>query len=122
MKAKKETWFGKFIDDRKSWYLHFFKNRENMKKIKGDKIKIDIQRGNITKRLSGKRKSTKEMEKKMKININFTIEYEKPKNKKDYSKLIKKIKKHYEENATIPSIKNLNWKQISEIGIALKIQ
>lgn len=58
----------------------------------------------------------------MKININFTIEYEKPKTKKDYKKLLKVIKKHYEENATIPSTENVPWKKLGEIGIAIKLQ
>jgi len=58
----------------------------------------------------------------MKININFTIEYDKPENMKDYKELLKVIKKHYEENATIPGTEKLPWKSLGEIGISLKIQ
>jgi len=58
----------------------------------------------------------------MKININFTIEYENPKNKNDYKKLLKVIKNYYENNMSIPCTKKIPWKSIYEIGISLKIQ
>ena len=57
----------------------------------------------------------------MKININFTIEYDNPKNKKDQKELLKVIKKYYEENQSIPQTEKLLWKSIGTIGISVDI-
>ena len=58
----------------------------------------------------------------MKININFTIEYDKPENIKNYKELLKVIRNHFENNMSIPCTENISWKSVGEIGIAIKIQ
>lgn len=58
----------------------------------------------------------------MKMNINFTIEYDEPKTKSDFKELLKVIRNHFENDMSIPCTKNTSWKSIGEIGIAIKIQ
>lgn len=55
----------------------------------------------------------------MKININFAIEYENPKTKNDYKKLLKVIRHHFENNMSIPCTEKILWKSIGEIGVSL---
>lgn len=57
----------------------------------------------------------------MKININFTIEYENPKTKNDYKKLLKVIKNYFENYMSIPCTKETKWKSVGEIDISLKL-
>lgn len=58
----------------------------------------------------------------MKININFTIEYDDPKNKEDHKELLKVIKNYYENDMSVPCTENVTWQSIGEIGISIKIQ
>lgn len=57
----------------------------------------------------------------MKIIINFTIEYENPKTKNDYKKLLKVIKNYFENYMSIPCTKETKWKSVGEIDISLKL-
>lgn len=58
----------------------------------------------------------------MKININFTIEYEEPKSKWEYDKVIEAIRNYYENEMRIPTTDKTKFKSIGIVGIALKIQ